>query len=83
MATLSSTGRPELGAGERGQAIVVMVGAILLSLALVATIVGGTGRFAGAAGTFTMEQTSIIDFATGTSSGSGSFDGAIIRMPGK
>jgi hypothetical protein len=46
---------------------------------LVATIVGGTGRFAGATGTFTMQQTSIIDFATGTSSGSGSFDGTISR----
>jgi hypothetical protein len=46
---------------------------------LVATIVGGTGRFAAATGTFTMQQTSIIDFATGTSSGSGSFDGTISR----
>jgi hypothetical protein len=44
---------------------------------LVATIVGGTGRFAAATGTFTMQQTSIIDFATGALSGSGSFDGTI------
>lgn len=46
---------------------------------LVATIVGGTGRFAAATETFTMQQASIIDFATGTSSGSGSFDGTISR----
>jgi hypothetical protein len=44
---------------------------------LVATIVGGTGRFASVAGTFTIQQTSIIDFETGTSSGSGSFEGTI------
>ncbi len=46
---------------------------------LVATIVGGTGRFAAATGTFTMQQTSIIDFVTGRSSGSGTFDGTISR----
>jgi hypothetical protein len=41
--------------------------------------VGGTGRFAAATGTFTIQQTSIIDFETGTSSGSGWFDGTISR----
>jgi hypothetical protein len=44
---------------------------------LVATIVGGTGRFASAAGTFTMERTGIIDFVAGTSTSIGSFDGYI------
>ena len=44
---------------------------------LVATIVGGTGRFASAIGTFTMERTGIIDFAAGTSTAIGSFDGYI------
>ena len=44
---------------------------------LVATIVGGTGRFASASGTFTMERTAIIDFATGASTSTGSFDGYI------
>src|SRR5215207_10578773 len=46
---------------------------------LVATIVGGTGRFAVAAGTFTTQQTSFIDLPTGGSCGSGSFDGTIKR----
>jgi hypothetical protein len=46
---------------------------------LVATIVGGTGRFAAATGTFTIQLTNIIDFAAGTSSGSGSFNGTISR----
>jgi hypothetical protein len=44
---------------------------------LVATIVGGTGRFAGATGTFTIRSISVLDFPTATSSGSGSFDGSI------
>ena len=44
---------------------------------LVATIVGGTGRFASATGTFTMERTATINFAAGTSTSSGSFDGHI------
>jgi hypothetical protein len=46
---------------------------------LVATIVGGTGRFAAATGTFSMQQTNILDFATGALCGSGSFDGTISR----
>jgi hypothetical protein len=44
---------------------------------LVATIVGGTGRFASATGTFTVERTATIDFAAGTSTATGSFDGHI------
>ena len=44
---------------------------------LVATIVGGTGRFASATGTFTMERTGIINFVAGTSTSIGSFDGHI------
>lgn len=44
---------------------------------LVATIVGGTGRFASATGTFTIRFVSVLDFATATSSGSGAFDGRI------
>jgi hypothetical protein len=43
----------------------------------VATIVGGTGRFAGATGTVTILWSGAIDFAAGTSTGSGSFEGQI------
>ena len=43
----------------------------------VATIVGGTGRFEGATGTFTMVRVQVVDFATGLGSGDGSFDGRI------
>jgi hypothetical protein len=42
-----------------------------------ATIVGGTGRIAGATGTLTIEHTSAIDFQTGTSTGSGTIGGRI------
>jgi hypothetical protein len=43
----------------------------------VATIENGTGRFAGATGTFTMVRFDTIDFATGKATGSGSFEGRI------
>ena len=42
-----------------------------------ATVVGGTGRFAAATGTFIIRSIGVIDFAAGTSSGSGSFQGRI------
>ena len=44
---------------------------------MLATIVGGTGRFASATGTFTMERTGTINFAAGTSTSFGSFDGYV------
>ena len=44
---------------------------------LSAEIVGGTGRFAGATGAFTIRLIQTIDFATATSIGTGSFDGHI------
>src|SRR5262249_51001777 len=47
------------------------------TVTLVATITGGTGRFAAATGTFTIIRTGTIDVATGTSTGSGSFEGQI------
>ena len=43
----------------------------------VLTIVGGTGRFAGATGTFTLRRIGIIDFATSTSTSTGSIEGHI------
>ena len=41
------------------------------------TIVGGTGRFAAATGTFILHRIALIDFAAGTSTSTGSFDGHI------
>ena len=41
------------------------------------TIVSGTGRFAGATGSFSYRFTQAIDFASGTSTGSGSFEGSL------
>ena len=41
------------------------------------TISGGTGRFAGATGSFSYRFTMTIDFASGTSTGSGSFEGSL------
>lgn len=43
----------------------------------VATIESGTGRFAGATGTFTIVRFDNIDFATGTATGHGTFEGQI------
>ena len=43
----------------------------------VATIENGTGRFAGATGTFTMISFHNIDFATGKATGTGTFEGEI------
>jgi hypothetical protein len=43
----------------------------------VATIKNGTGRFAGATGTFTMVRFDKIDFATGKATGTGTFEGEI------
>ena len=43
----------------------------------VATIENGTGRFAGATGTFTMVRFDYIDFTTGKATGTGTFEGQI------
>ena len=44
----------------------------------VLTIVSGTGRFAGATGTFTMRKIVYVDAAQGTSTGSGTMEGEIV-----
>ena len=44
---------------------------------LVATVTEGTGRFASATGTFTIRETSAIDFEVMTSVGTGSFEGTL------
>ena len=46
-------------------------------IVLTATIVGGTGRFVHASGTFTARFTQIVDFASGTGSETGTFEGEI------
>ena len=48
---------------------------ILHRITEVATIENGTGRFAGATGTFTMVRFDTIDFATGKATGTGTFEG--------
>jgi hypothetical protein len=44
----------------------------------VLTIVSGTGRFAGATGTFSMRKIVYVDAALGTSTGTGTMEGEII-----
>ncbi len=46
----------------------------------VATIENGTGRFAGATGTFTMVRFDKIDFATGKATGTGTFEEGRINL---
>ena len=50
------------------------------SITEVATIESGTGRFAGATGTFTMIRVETINFATGQGSGYGSFEQGEINL---
>ena len=47
------------------------------TVTLVATITGGTGRFARASGTFTIIRTGVVDIATNTGTEYGSFEGQI------
>lgn len=46
----------------------------------VATIEDGTGRFAGATGTFTMVRFDTIDFVTGKATGTGTFEDGQINL---
>ena len=70
-ATFTAANGDTLTATVEGQATPASPG--VLSIVEVYSITGGTGRFAGATGTFTLE--SIVNQATGVSSGT--FSGAI------
>jgi len=83
-ATATSTGTYTLTAANGDQLFATTAGGEdqfippnVSHVTLVATIAGGTGRFAGATGIFTIRSISVLDFATATSSGSGSFAGHI------
>ena len=82
--TATSTGTYTLTAANGDQLIATTAGGEdqfippnVSHVTLLATIVSGTGRFDGATGTFTVRSISVLDFATASSSGSGSFDGRI------
>jgi hypothetical protein len=88
MATTASTGTFTFTAANGDQLVATTAGAQSefippniakprLVARLVADIVSGTGRFAGATGTFTIELVLVIDFATATHTGTGSFEGRI------
>jgi len=79
--TMSSTGAATFTAANGDTLTSTVVGqatptgATTFSIVEVYTITGGTGRFAGATGTFTLEST--VDDATGVSTGT--FSGVIDR----
>jgi hypothetical protein len=84
LATATSTGTFTFTAANGDQLFTKTAGAEdefippnISRVTLIATIVGGTGRFAAATGTMTLRFTSVIDFASGTSSLTGSLDGYI------
>lgn len=84
MATTTSTGTFNLTAANGDQLFTTTLGEEdqftppnISHVTFVATIVGGTGRFAGATGTFIVERTGTINFAAGTSTSIGSFDGHV------
>lgn len=82
-ATSTSTGTFSFTAANGDQlsgtivGVGVLVGPFLAKITEVATIVGGTGRFEGATGTFTMVRFDTFDPTTGGGSGSGTFEGHI------
>ena len=73
--TLTAANRDELYGTFTGQGIFVPPNAARLTE--VVTIEQGTGRFTGATGTFTMVRFDTIDLATGTATGTGTFEGQI------
>ena len=84
LATATGTGTFTLTAANGDKLFTTYVGGQtefvppnLSTVTLVATITGGTGRFARASGTFTIIRTGVVDIATGTGTESGSFEGQI------
>jgi hypothetical protein len=84
IATTTSTGTIEFTAANGDRLLATTVGEEvgftppnISHIEATATISGGSGRFAGASGTFTIRFTQIIDFASGTATVSGSFEGSI------
>ena len=84
LATPTATGTFTFTAANGDQLLVTFVGDAanttepgIVSFTETLTIVGGTGRFVGATGTFTMRRIATINLATGTSTSTGSFEGHI------
>ena len=84
MATTRSTGTFDLTAANGDQLFTTTTGVedefIPPNISHVTTdamIVGGTGKFVAATGTFAIRRITTIDFAAGTASESGSFEGQI------
>jgi hypothetical protein len=84
LASTASTGTFNFTAGNGDQLLTETTGSEdefippnISRVTLIATIVGGTGRFAAATGTLTIRFTSTIDFASATSSLTGSIAGDI------
>ena len=84
LATASGTGTFDLTAANGDQLFTTTVGhedqftpPNISHITVTAMIVSGTGRFAGATGTLTLEYTSAVDFQAGTSTGSGTIQGRI------
>ncbi len=84
LATPTATGTYDFVAANGDQLHTTFVGVAtvsqdptVVSFTEVLTIVGGSGRFAGATGTFTVRKIGVIDFATARSTSTGSFEGHI------
>jgi hypothetical protein len=82
VATATGTGTFNLTAANGDQLFTTTVGQAdqstpptISHVTETATIVGGTGRFAGATGTLNIEHTMTIDFSTGIAKGSGTIHG--------
>jgi hypothetical protein len=84
LATPTATGTFDFTAADGDHLVATFVGTDpvtvepgVIDFTEVFTIVNGTGRFATATGTFTLRRLARVDFSTGRSTSSGSFDGNI------